>query len=66
MGGLAAAVVVVVLEKAERPGDLRDCRSSNGMDCMTRGKGHGGMDGFFPGDCGICVSGGMNGWEKKE
>lgn len=46
MGGLAAVVVVVVLEKAERPGDLRDCRSSNGIDCMTRDKGHGGWIAF--------------------
>lgn len=35
--------VVLDLESVDRPpGDLRDCRSRNGMDCMTIGvNGHG-------------------------
>lgn len=32
-----AAVVEdeVVLEREEKPGDFKDCRSSKGIDCMT-------------------------------
>lgn len=34
--------VVLDLESVDRPGDLRDCRSRNGMDCMATGvNGHG-------------------------
>lgn len=36
-------MVVVDLDSVESPGALRDCRSSNGMDCMTSVNGHGGM-----------------------
>lgn len=42
IGRVAVAVVVVDLDSVESPGALRDCRSSNGMDCMTSVNGHGG------------------------